>query len=97
MQQIEVARANEFVIEQCPPHPVDQLIPISVPHQHDGEMLDALRLHERDGFKQFIQRPKAARKKDKARGVFDEANFANEKVSEVQEAVYIRICLLFVW
>ena len=55
--------------------------------QDERELRDALRLHEREHFKKFIERAEATRHENKAETVFYETNFARKKIMEVHRHV----------
>ena len=67
------------------------------PKRISGKRGNALRLHQRQYFKKFIQRAKSPRHEHKGDAVFDKADLARKKVMKMDRHIGVSIALLFVW
>src|SRR5262249_42488823 len=65
--------------------------------QDYGEVLYLLGLDQRQCFEHLIESPKTAGHDDEGVGVFDQHDFANEEVIELQHFVEVWVWLLLEW
>src|SRR5262249_13143345 len=59
--------------------------------EDDRKMFDFFGLDEREGFKQFVHRPKATREDDKGMGIFDKHSLAYKEVAKVKRDIEVWI------
>ena len=78
-------------------HPVEQAGPEFLAEEDQREAGDAPGLHQRGHFEELIKRAEAAGHEDEADAVFDEANFAREKIMEIDRDVGETISFLLEW
>jgi len=94
--EVEVAGADELVFFEARFHPRKQALPMFAAEQDERELRDALRLHEREDFKKFVERAEAAGHEHEAEAVFHEADFAREKIMKVNRDVGVAVAALLV-
>ena len=82
--EIEVAGGDKSALQfQFPFHPFYQSFPMTPAEQDQRELGNALGLHERQHFKEFVQCAKTAGHEDKPEAVFYKGNFAGEEIMKL--------------
>ncbi len=82
VEEAQAAGRNRAFFDQC--LDVDQLLPEGGAKQHDGHGLGLAGLYQREHFKQFVQRAKAAGEGDQGLGAHHEVHFAQREVVELE-------------
>ena len=65
-------------------------------HQHHGELVDFVGLHQRHRFEQLVQGPETTRHHHKGLRVLDEHGFAHKEIVEVHSQIHIGVDALLV-
>src|SRR5699024_11405437 len=76
--------------------PVQQALPVVAAHQHHGEHVDLVGLHQAQRLEQLVEGAEAARHHHEAAGVLHEHGLAGEEVAEVDTEVDIVVHALLV-
>ncbi len=63
-------------------------------HDDDGEAFNFFGLDEDECFEDFVEGPESSRQNDECGGVFDEHDFADEEVVEIDETVEVGVGVL---
>lgn len=74
---------------------LQELIVVFAIHDDDGKALDGASLDQRQGFEELIESAESAGHDDKAVGVLEQEDFANEEVAYVDGSIEIGVGFLF--
>jgi hypothetical protein len=94
VDEVEVGRFDGLTGNEPFTKKIEKRLPVVATHQDEREVINLACLDERSGLEDFIHCAISAREDDEAVGVFDEHDFAHEKVAEVDEFIEVWIWLL---
>ena len=86
-KQIQIVGLDKAARQKPVGYPINHPLPEIAADQNNRTGRNLAGLHQRQAFKQFVQRAEAAGHDDVSVGVFDEHHLAREKVAEFQRNI----------
>jgi hypothetical protein len=90
-EQVDILLVDRGLGQQRPADPIDHPAPVLRPHQDHGEVLDLVRLDERQRLEKLVERAVAAREDHEGIGVLHEHDLAGEEVPELDPEVDVAV------